>query len=73
VDLDTGSLVAGMTGLSFRLEVNSDSIEVRPEDNSLDLNIRLFSQVLFESFLTGRVEMSSSIFMPYNFFNLVFM
>ncbi len=73
MDLDTGSLVAGMTGLSFRLEVNSDSIEVRPEDNSLDLNIRLFSQVLFESFLTGRVEMSSSIFMPYNFFNLVFM
>ncbi len=45
MDLDTGSLVAGMTGLSFKLEVNSDSIEVTPEDNSLDLNIRLFSQV----------------------------
>jgi hypothetical protein len=45
VDLDTGSLVAGMTSLSFRLEANSDSIEVRPEDNNLDLNIRLFSQV----------------------------
>jgi len=45
VDLDTGRLVAGMTGLSFQLEVTSDSIEIQPDDNRQLINIKLVTQV----------------------------